>query len=160
MCECVPLYYPYPRVHSKHGQYNYITLQDHMYTKVRPSRGVSMMVRPSRGVSMMVRPSRDVSMMVRPSRGVSMMVRPSRGVSMMVRPSRGVSMMVRPSRDVSMMVRPQGVECVVYTYAPLENLKVISYEHIIIPINKITPLHIISLHELKHLTIHSSMCSQ
>ena len=54
--------------------------------------------------------------------------------------------------------------CVVYIYNiytyTLENLKVISYEQIIIPINKITPPHIISLRELKHLTIHSSMCSQ
>ena len=45
------------------------------------------------------------------------------------------------------------------TCAPLEDLKLISYEKIIISLNKITPLHIISLHELKHLTIHVNMQS-
>ena len=63
----------------------------------------------------------------------------------MVRPSRGVSMMVRPSRGVSMMVRLSwGV------YLKLSN------QFYRIPINKIIPLHIISLHKVKHLTIHGS----
>ena len=47
-------------VGSPYIHYNTIhTLQDHMSTKLRPSRGVSMVVRLSRGVFMVVRPSRD-----------------------------------------------------------------------------------------------------
>ena len=96
--------------------------------------------------------SRGMSMMVRLWRGMSMMVRPSRGVSMMVRLWRGVSMIVRPSRVCPWWSDPQGR----VHDGQISNLFYINH----IPKNKITPLHIISLHELKHLTIHSSMCSR
>ena len=47
-------------VGSPYIHYNTIhTLQDHMSTKLRPSRGVCMVVRLSSGVFMVVRPSRD-----------------------------------------------------------------------------------------------------